>query len=195
MIIANDIDEFIAFKGGDNQIIGYHSSVYSACSGIERVGFLPDKIFPLEEHRKLLEIAEVYKIDSLSLQSWFSMWSVTFTRRPEEAIKHIQQGSAGGQGLKNLTAIIEKLPPELSREEKSFIDCLREKIQRIRTDQPVSYIVDLTDLGARLDPDHHQPFYYYRWNPAEQLPKKSEVGPERILMKLVHKDAVSNAQP
>ena len=186
MITTDDPSEFLAFQANHNQIIGYHSSVRSACAGIEEFGFLPDKIFPLEDHKRLIEMAEAYKVESLDLQNWLDMRSVTFTRRPDAAIKHIQQGSAGGQGLKNLTAIIEKLSLQVNVEERTFVDYLSKKIQEVRADQPVSYIVDLSDLGPRLNPDQTQPFYYYRWHPVKELPETSEIGPDRILMKLIH---------
>lgn len=115
------------------------------------------------------------------------MRSVTFTQNPDHAIRHIEQGSAGGQGLKNITAIIEALPQQLTEDESTFIDSLKGKINVICSDQPVIYIVDLTNLGPRLDPDRVQPFYYYRWHPEKDLPEISEIGPERILMKLAHK--------
>lgn len=191
MITTDDPDEFLAFQSSTSQVIGYHSSTHSACIKIEKVGFLPSKVLPLEDHDRLLKMAEAYQIQSFDLQNWLSMRSVTFTRHPVEALKHIQQGSAGGQGLKNVMTIIEALPPELSQEDQTFIGYLGEKIQAFRADQPVTYIVDLTGLGERLDPDKLQPFYYYRWNPKEELPKESEIGPDRILMKLIHKnDAV-----
>ena len=75
----------------------------------------------------------------------------------------------------------------LSGQERTFVDCLKSKIEEVRADQPVTYIVDLSNLGPRLDPDRVQPFYYYRWHPDKEFPMVSEIGPDRILVKLIHK--------
>jgi len=187
MVITDDLSTFHAFEASPNQVLGYHSSVRSACAAIEELGFLPNKIFPLEDHNALIKMAAAYQVDSSDLQTWLAMRSVTFTRRPDEAIYHIQQGSAGGQGLKNLTAIIKELSPKVSGQERTFVDCLKSKIEEVRADQPVTYIVDLSNLGPRLDPDRVQPFYYYRWHPDKEFPMVSELGPDRILVKLIHK--------
>lgn len=186
MITTDDITEFLAFAAPEGRVIGYHSSVQTASAEIEKFGFLPSKILPLADHQKLIGLAEKYKIDSFDLKNWLSMRSVTFTRSPYDAIKHIEQGSAGGQGLKNVRKIIEGLPSQLTADESAFIDTLQGKINDVCNDQPVTYIVDLTDLGPRLDPDKLQPFFYYRWHPENNLPEISEIGSERILMKLSH---------
>jgi hypothetical protein len=187
MIITKNLADFFTFQAISNQKIGFHSTVLSASYEIEKSGFLPDKIFSETEHNKLLNISIAHKEDTSAVQEWLALRSVTFTQHPNDAIKHIKQGSSGGQGLKNLVELIQKLSStDISDEDRTFIDSMSNKIQKIRSDQSVSYIVNLSDLGQRLDNDHRQPFYHHRWHPKNALPKISEIGPERILLKLIH---------
>lgn len=189
MITTDDQTTFLEFAAPTGRVIGYHSTVRSASTEIEEFGFLPNKILPLEYHQKLIGLAEKFKIDSSGLQDWLSMRSVTFTRSPDDAIKHIGQGNAGGQGLKNVRKIIGALPTQLTADECAFINSLQGKVDDVCNDQPVTYIVDLTDLGPRLDSDKIQPYYYYRWHPEKDLPEMSEIGADRILMKLSHNES------
>jgi len=187
MIITKNLADFFAFQAIQNQKLGYHSTVLSASYEIETSGFLPDKIFSETDHYKLINIAVAHQEDTSALQEWLALRSVTFTQHPNNAIEHIKQGSSGGQGLKNVTELIQKLSSsDISDVERIFIDSMSKKIQEIRADQSVSYIVNLSDLGQRLGNDQRQPFYYYRWHPENALPEISEIGPERILLKLIH---------
>lgn len=54
MTITDDLATFHAFEASPSQIVGYHSSVCSACAAIDKLGFLPNKIFPLEDHNALI---------------------------------------------------------------------------------------------------------------------------------------------
>ena len=187
MIETDELTHLTGFKAAPGQIVGYHSSIHSAAIAIESAGFLPNKILTLAEHSRLIAIAQEHGVDTLNLRGWLELRSVTFTQRPEEALKHIAQGSAGGQGLKNLTTIIEALSSQtLAPDDRVFTDSIGAQIRAVQTDKPITYAVDLTGLGPRLTRDHLQPFYYFRWNPALDLPETSEVGPDRILLKLRH---------
>lgn len=186
MKIAQDISEVFSFAPLGNQVVGFHSTARSTCASIEQYGFLPNKIFDLVDHSRLVELAKHHGIDTVSYENWLCMRSVTFTINPDDAIKHICHGRAGGQGLKNMSQILEALPTGIGEPEKDFLKKLRSRIDSIRADQCVTYVVDLSELGPRLDKDRYQPFYYYRWNPAAPLPEFSEIAPSRIVMKLVH---------
>ncbi len=150
---------------------------------------MPNKIFELADHERLIAIAKAQGVDTFSYENWLSMRSVTFTIIPDDALKHTAHGKAGGQGLKNISQILEKLPNALDEGDQSFVARLAESIDAIRSDQSITYVVDLSTLGPRLDKDKLQPFYYYRWNPDEALPEFSEIAPDRILVKLIHAHA------
>jgi hypothetical protein len=173
-----------------DQVVGFHSTSLAASSRIEKVGFFPNKIFDEADHSRLIAIAKTHGVKTFDYENWLSMRSVTFTIKPGDAIKHIRHGKAGGQGLKNICHILEQLPETTDVGDQSFLTEIESQIDAIRKDQAVTYAVDLSSLGPRLDKDKVQPFFYYRWHPNEALPEISEIAPTRILMKLVHKPSL-----
>ena len=186
MKVTQDPDDVLNFSPSEGQLVGFHSTSISASVQIEKQGFLPDKIFDLSEHERLMAIAKTHNLDVFSYERWLSMRSVTFTVSPHDALKHITDGKSGGQGLKNITKIIEKLPKTLDEDDRRFVEKIESRINTIRECDPITYVVDLSNLGPRLDKDQHQPFYHYRWNPSVPLSNFSEIAPTRILLKLIH---------
>lgn len=91
-------------------LVGFHATSINSCKSIEAVGFFPDKIFALKEHDRLISIAQSQKIVTSTHEEWLTMYSVTFTKDKADAQNHIRQGSAGGQGLKNITEILARIP-------------------------------------------------------------------------------------
>ena len=168
-------------------MIGFHSTSLAASNRIEEQGFLPHKIFAPAEHSKLVQIANTHGLKTFKYESWLTMYSVTFTKDPIHAMKHVEDGkAAGGQGLGNIVNTLKMLPAEITPADREFVSELESKIKAIQADQAVTYVVDLTGLGQRLDHDEQQPFMYFRWDPTKDLPKVSEIEPARILMKLMH---------
>lgn len=166
-------------------LVGFHATSINACKSIEAVGFLPDKIFARIEHARLISIAQSQSIDTSTHEEWLNMYSATFTKDKADALNHIRLGSAGGQGLKNVTEILDRISGLSNKEDAAFVTMLQHKIKAIRSASSVIYAVDLSNLGPRLDTDRNRPLYYYRWNPAEPLPEVSEIAPSRIIEKII----------
>lgn len=175
-IFTNDFSKY--------DVVGFHSTSSLACNRIETNGFLPDKIFCQLDHDRLITIARKQKIDTGWYEQWLNLRSVTFTREQCDALKHIKQGSAGGQGIKNISDILTGINCAEVSEDANFLGMLEERCEAIRSAKPVVYAVDLSNLGQRLDSDRIQPFYYFRWNPELPLPLVSEILPSRIIAKL-----------
>lgn len=165
-------------------LVGFHATSINACKSIEAVGFLPNKIFSRKEHDRLISIAQSQNIVTSSHEEWLTMYSVTFTKDKADAQNHIRQGSAGGQGLKNITEILDRISGLSNKEDAAFVTMLQHKTEAIRSADSVIYAVDLSNLEPRLDTDRYRPLYYYRWNPAETLPEVSEITPSRIIEKI-----------
>ncbi|MBT9499589.1 MAG: hypothetical protein IV103_20755 [Zoogloea sp.] len=165
-------------------LVGFHATSISACESIQAVGFLPNKIFSREEHDRLISIAQSQNIVTSTHEEWLTMYSVTFTKDKADAQNHIKQGSAGGQGLMNITGILDRISGLSNNNDAIFVAMLQQKIEAIQSAGTVIYAVDLSNLGLRLDTDRHRPLYYYRWNPAEPLPEASEISPSRIIEKI-----------
>lgn len=166
------------------QLVGFHATSSLACEGIETKGFLPDKIFTNAVHERLIAMAKSRGIYTLDYEEWLLLRSVTFAKDHGDALRHISQGSAGGQGLKNMSMILEKIANIEDTDEATFTYRITRKIDSILAASSVVYAVDLSNLGPRLDPDRIQPLFYFRWNPHESLPLASEIAPSRIIEKL-----------
>ena len=166
------------------ETVGFHATSSCVCANIEVAGFLPDKIFTEFEHKRLITIARSKGIDTSDHEAWLSLCSVTFAKDSFTAINHIKNGFAGGQGLKNISEIIDKITTLSDEDEIDFMSMLSNRIQLIRSATSVIYAVDLSNLGSRLNLDRIQPLYYFRWNPADPLPSISEIAPSRIIAKL-----------
>jgi len=165
-------------------VVGFHATSITACEGIETNGFLPNKIFTPHEHNRLIAIAKKQGIDTSWHEQWLTMLSVTFTKEKTDAENHINQGSAGGQGLKTIALILGQISDVIDSADATFVGTLRQKIENIQNADSVIYAVDLSNLSPRLDEDKRQPFYYFRWHPEHPLPLISEISPSRIIEKV-----------
>lgn len=165
-------------------LVGFHATSIITCESIEAVGFLPNKIFSGKEHDRLISIAQSQNIVTSTHEEWLAMYSVTFTQDKADAQNHIRQGSAGGQGLKNITEILDRISALSNNEDAAFVAMLQHTIEAIRSAGSVIYAVDLSNLGPRLDTDRYRPLYHYRWNLAAPLPEVSEIAPSRIIEKI-----------
>ena len=166
------------------ETVGFHATSSCACVNIEATGFLPDKIFTELDHQRLIEIAKLKGIDTCYYEQWLCMRSVTFTKDCCTAINHIKNGFAGGQGLKNISEILDEITNQSDEDEIVLMNMFRKRIQCIRSARSVIYAVDLSGLGPRLSIDSIQSLYYFRWDPAAPLPSISEIAPSCIIAKL-----------
>lgn len=112
------------------------------------------------------------------------MRSVTFAKVLSEAVVHARQSSAGGQGLMNVKRLLAKITERGTDADRTLAAQFNEQIQTIRNSDSVIYVVDLSNLGARLVNDRSTGFYQIFWHPDAELPKTSEIDPSRLLAKL-----------
>jgi hypothetical protein len=172
----NSIDRSIC------SLVGFHATASSASPSIEKHGFLPEKILTTADHERLLEMSTSKDIDTSFYREWLKMCSVTFAKTPAQAIAHIRNGSAGGQGLKNIKEILGKLRQSLDEADNAFVKAVECKVAHIGATTPVVYAVCLSELGPRLKSGGT--YHHYYWNPSAPLPLTSEISSSRILLKL-----------
>ena len=164
--------------------VGYHATAMTACTAIERIGFLPHKILNDSEHDYLLRIAADNSLDTDFYRQWLAMRSVTFPKTIGEAKTHVQNGKAGGQGLINIDRLLTELGKVGASVDSTFVDPIQARLQLIRESEPVIYAVDLPDLGERLVDKPLGNLYQYYWDPNAELPAVSEIDPSRLIAKL-----------
>ena len=166
------------------EVIGFHGTTERVCNLIESKGFLPDKIFPESSHNCIRSAARLLDIDTLSYDQWLEMRSVTFAKEAARAIDHINAGNAGGQGLKNIKSVLDKILQRGDDQQKNTAREFVEQIECIQQANAVIYAVDLSGLKCRLVEDTRQPFYQFYWNPDLPLPTVSEIAPSRLIERL-----------
>lgn len=178
-------------QGGDPPVdltqyeaVGFHATSSLACAEIEQVGFLPHKILSQEHHSQILSMARRLSLDTSNYAEWLGMRSVTFTKVLSEAVGHARQGSAGGQGLMNVERLLAQITQRGTDADRTLAAQFNVQIQTVRNSDSVVYVVDLSNLGARLVDDRSSGFYQVYWNPNVELPKMSEINPSRLLAKL-----------
>lgn len=164
--------------------VGYHGTSSLACADIEAYGFLPNKVFSDDEHAQILRMARELGWDTGSYAQWLDMRSVSFAKDSHFAINHVTNaGNSGGQGLYNVRDALDVILSQGSEENRLVARTFQEKLFKLRASQPVIYMVDLSGLGPRLVPSGVD--YNMYWDPTAALPDVSEIGPGRIIEKLV----------
>lgn len=164
--------------------VGFHGTTSAASAVIEIHGFLPSKVFSEQEHIQILQLVKDLGWDAGSYQQWLDMRSVSFANDPKFAIHHVTQaGKAGGQGLFNVREALEFILSEGSIQSKAIAQTFRQRLDQLRAADPVIYMVDLSGLGPRLVSGNTD--YNMYWDPCAALPNVSEIGPGRIIEKLV----------
>lgn len=184
MIIEQLQDGVPSVEFTQYEAIGFHATSSLASAEIEQVGFLPHKIFSLEHQNQILSAARRLNLDASSYAEWLGMRSVTFAKVLSEAVVHARQGRAGGQGLMNMERLLAKITELGTDADRTLAAQFNEQIQTIRNSDSVIYVVDLSNLGARLVDDRSSGFYQVYWHPDAELPKTSEIDPSRLLAKL-----------
>jgi len=116
----------------NHSIVGFHATSSLACADIERVGFLPNKIFARSEHDQIISEAKSLEVDTRSYEEWLGMRSVTFTKKCEIALSHITKGSSGGQGLGNITNVLLQIGNVGNSAQKLMAADYSRRIQGIR---------------------------------------------------------------
>jgi hypothetical protein len=163
--------------------VGYHGTSSLACADIEVYGFLPNKVFSDQEHAQILRMAAELGQDTGSYTQWLDMRSVSFAKDPLFAIHHVTYaGNSGGQGLYNVRDALEVILSRGSEENKVVARAFQEKLLELRASQPVIYMVDLSGLAPRLV---EQDDFNIYWDKTMALPAVSEIGPSRVIEKLV----------
>lgn len=155
-----------------------------ACKMIEIKGFLPDKVFQKSVHDGIVSVAQLLNIDVNYYCKWLEMRSVTFTQEANAAVQHMVNGNAGGQGLKNMSTVLQEIVKRGNDHQKHMASGLIEQIEAIRLSPAVVYAVDLSGLGQRLVKDLYQPLYQVYWNPDIPLPEVSEIAPSHLIERL-----------
>jgi hypothetical protein len=173
----------ISFTGF--QIVGFHGTSAASSMTIESNGFLPRKALLDSDHTELIETANSLGIDTGSYRQWLGMRSVTFTREQAAALEHIRKGYAGGQGLENILSVAREVVRRGDDHQKRVADLAISQLEVARKSPPVIYAVDLSGSGQRLVTDNRQPLYYIYWPTELPLPTASEVGPDRLIARLV----------
>lgn len=164
--------------------VGFHGTTSTASAAIEIHGFLPSKVFSEQEHMQILELANGLGWDTGSYRQWLSMRSVSFAKDQKFAIDHVTQaGKAGGQGLFNVQEALELILSKESTKSNKAAQAFKKRLDQLRAADPVIYMVDLSNLGPRLVPNHEG--YNMYWDTCTALPNISEIGPDRIIEKLV----------
>ena len=166
------------------EVIGFHGTTELACEMIEDKGFLPDKVFPESVHDDIRSAARLLDIDTSYYDQWLEMRSVTFAQEAIAAINHITTVNAGGQGLKNMAAVLEEIVQRGDDQQSNLARKHVAQIERIRQANAVVYAVNLSGLNQRLVKDANQPFYHFYWNPSLPLPAVSEIAPSRLIERL-----------
>lgn len=166
-------------------MIGYHATSSTACSDIETNGFLPKKILQDSDHRKIIELAKTKNISTSEYERWLEMKSVTFAKKSSDAIAHIRQGKASGQGIFHIEETLSEIAKSADAAEIEFIDNCKCKIKKIKDADCVVYAVDLSSLEKRIDKTSANE-YFYRLNPEIPTPQISDVKPSLIIEKLFY---------
>ncbi len=183
MIHAANVDQMLNACSG-HAVCGFHGTTSLVCERIETFGFLPNKVLADSEHEAVLGIATSLGIDTSGYTDWLRMRSVTFAMNIDGAIKHVKNGSSGGQGLRNIQSVLRSILENGDTSQKDAAQRINEKILLTRNAASVVYAVDLVGLGPRLVNDQRQALYHYYWNPDPPSPMTSDIGPGRLIARL-----------
>lgn len=130
--------------------IGYHgtSGYYSA--DIERDGFLLTKPLPVDDLKRLVNIAVQHGEDASDVQGFIELRSMSFTPTSELAIFYVRPESFGGQGLllatRLIDALFQKHAAKLATDDTAHLTTMRDRIALIRAERPVIYAVNFAGL-------------------------------------------------
>ena len=164
--------------------VGFHATSSLATCQIEKTGFLPNKIFTVGDHQNTLAIAQTLAIDTTDYIQWLQMRSVTFAQNESDALNHIQNGNASGQGLGTMLTVLQKITSSGVREKLTFANNFIAAINNLSQSSSVIYAVNLSNAGKRITNDPQQPLYHLYFNPNAPLPKTSIVTLPDIISRL-----------
>ena len=166
-------------------VIGFHATTSLASDEIEKIGFLPNKIFIPEDHNTIISEAKSLQIDTSCYEQWLEMRSVTFTNNQTDALNHIKKGSSGGQGLGNALSVLQAIASSGSAQQNITANNFINRINNIRNSSSVIYAVDLSSIGQRLVKDSKQAaLYQIYFDKNAPLPSVSIVTPQNIIARL-----------
>ena len=185
MIIERNPSNQFATNLSTFQTVGFHATTSLASSDIEKVGFLPNKVFDASDHQLVLAEAKSLNLATAPYEQWLQMRSVTFVDNQAGALRHITQGSAGGQGLGTMFSILQNIASLGNAQQIAMATNFLAKINNIRTASSVIYAVDLSKIGIRLaqDPNIAALKHIY-FDPGAPLPAVSIVSPLSIIARL-----------
>ncbi|OXI29548.1 hypothetical protein [Burkholderia aenigmatica] len=182
--LVNSEEELIAACAGC-ELVGFHGTSSLACEKIDTHGFLPDKVFPKADHDQIIKIAESLEADTSCYLQWLDMQSVSFAQHAQFAINHVTSGHSGGQGLAHVEAALKLILDRGDEYQKDFAGPLLERIESIRQAPVVIYAVDLSGFGARLAHNQERAIFHYHLDPNAPFPKTSDIGPARVIARLL----------
>lgn len=185
-IESNPKNTFITTDFSQYTVVGFHGTSQLFSSNIEKQGFLPNKIFSVDEHQLILSVAMTLKIDTWLYSDWFQiMRSVTFAKDHIDALNHVKSSSSSAQGLDKAKAVLLQICAKGSDTNKEMANIFLDKIDTIQKSNSVIYAVDLSNLGERLCTHTSQPRLYQIYlNPSEPIPESSIVSPDRLIARL-----------
>lgn len=185
MIVEKNSDNKFSASFSGYKIIGFHATSSMSSCEIEKIGFLPNKIFDDGDHQTILSRAQFLGINTADYQQWLQMKSVTFVDNVAGALAHIQQGSAGGQGLKNMVTVLQHVVSKGTSNDLEMANNFLSRIDAIRNAGSVIYAVDLSNIGQRLVQDKRQStLKHIYFDPSAPLPAESIVGPLNLIARL-----------
>jgi hypothetical protein len=165
------------------QKVGYHATSSLAAPKIETVGFIPDKIFSVTDHHKVLIEAKALSINTFYYEKWLQMRSTTFAKNEADALNHIKNVSSGGQGIGTMYSVLNNILSNGSGGQLTLASSFISEIDNLRQSSSVIYAVDLSSI-KRLVQDQRQLLYHFYLSPTLPIPKVSEISPLNIIAKL-----------
>jgi len=164
--------------------IGFHATSSLATCQIEKIGFLPTKIFTTVDHQNTLAVAQALGIITTDYMQWLQMRSVTFAQNENDALSHIKNGNSSGQGLGTMLTVLQSIVSSGSGDQLILANNYISAINNLRQSASVVYAVNLTNAGKRITTDPQQPLYHLYFDPNAPLPKTSIVTPLDIISRL-----------
>lgn len=168
-------------------MIGYHATSKINSADIEANGFRPIKILSDNDHSSLQEALKRNNVSqsiSAPYTEWMDLRSVTFTSDKQSVVKHILEGSAGGQGSGNIERLLLHI-----NDDPSLVSRIAVMLNDIKNSEKVIYKIDLSRLGATFKQCLHRTnIYYYRWDSKLTPEKCPSVPSSRILAKYLIKN-------
>lgn len=180
--LLEDFEESISLA--NYEVVAFHATSITACKKIEQIGFVPSKIISEVEHEQILCMARYLNLNTFSYTEWLEMRSVTFTKLLEQAVSHVRNGWAGGQGLIQVKRLLDQILDSGEERYALLANELLQKIRNILESESVIYVVDLSGLEERVVDDKKSGFFQFYWDPEKPLPKISEIDPSRLIARL-----------